>query len=257
MASFETVRQLELHPEWLPPRSDLRVFLGEPGAPEATKTTVEPGNAFSPGMMTFGVTWWLRLPGNGSLFCAGVRSRYPSWPGRTCEGYLPAIQCQVDVRRPAGQPPGLPGRQTDRILRGDRRPAAAGQPDRPDARCAGLPGAALAWTGRRPAATVGVGQGRLQPVGRNPPPAADGDGPTAQRGGRGGGRPLDPGPDRCGSQPDVAEPIRPAGVTGCCATTCAWRPDESWSVAIDCPHQTYGTLASELPIRRSGAARSL
>ena len=96
MASFETLRQLELHPEWLPPRSDVRVFLGEPGAPEATKTTVEPGNAFSPGMFTFGVTWWLRFPTSEKFFTpetaplAQLRWSY-------AEGYLPAILCQVDL----------------------------------------------------------------------------------------------------------------------------------------------------------------
>ncbi len=96
IASFETLRQLELHPEWLPPRSDVRVFLGEPGAPEATKTTVEPGNAFSPGMLTFGVTWWLRFPTSGKFFApktaplAQLRWSY-------AEGYLPAILCQVEL----------------------------------------------------------------------------------------------------------------------------------------------------------------
>ncbi|MBE3039182.1 MAG: hypothetical protein IMZ62_10270, partial [Chloroflexi bacterium] len=52
MASNETLEKLAQNPDWLPPRSDLRVFLGQPGAPEATKTTVEPGNVFSPGMFT-------------------------------------------------------------------------------------------------------------------------------------------------------------------------------------------------------------
>ena len=68
MASFDTLQKLAEHPEWIAPRSDLCVFLGEPGAPEATKTTVEPGNAFSPGMRTFRVTWWLRLPEHDTLF---------------------------------------------------------------------------------------------------------------------------------------------------------------------------------------------
>ena len=68
MASHETLEKLAQNPDWLPPRSDLRVFLGQPGAPEATKTTVEPGNVFSPGMLSFGVTWWLRFPDNGDFF---------------------------------------------------------------------------------------------------------------------------------------------------------------------------------------------
>ena len=95
MASFETLRQLETHPEWLPPRSDLRVFLGEPGAPEATKTAVEPGNTFSPGMLTFGVTWWLRLPASGAFF-APETAPLDSLAWSYVEGSLPAIRCQVE-----------------------------------------------------------------------------------------------------------------------------------------------------------------
>jgi hypothetical protein len=74
MASIETLEKLKEHPEWIAPRSDVRVFLGEPGAPEATKTTVEPGNVFSPGMLTYGVTWWLRFPENGHLKKVTCRS---------------------------------------------------------------------------------------------------------------------------------------------------------------------------------------
>jgi hypothetical protein len=94
MASYETLRQLDLHPEWLRPRSDLRVFLGQPGAPEATKTTVEPGNAFSPGMMTFGVTWWLRLPQSGAFFAPEAAPLADlAWSYQ--EGCLPVVQCHV------------------------------------------------------------------------------------------------------------------------------------------------------------------
>jgi len=70
MASPDTLQKLAAEPQWIAPRSDVRVFLGEPGAPEVTKATVEPGNAFSPGMRTFGVTWWLRFPLAGTFFAA-------------------------------------------------------------------------------------------------------------------------------------------------------------------------------------------
>jgi hypothetical protein len=92
MASFDTLQKLAEHPEWIAPRSDLRVFLGEPGAPEATKTTVEPGNAFSPGMKSFGVTAWLRNTQSGAFFAtetadlAKLRWRYE-------DGYLPLLHC--------------------------------------------------------------------------------------------------------------------------------------------------------------------
>lgn len=96
MASFDTLQKLQQHPEWLPPRSDLRVFLGESGAPEATKTTVEPGNTFSPGMMTFGVTWWLRFPENGRFFAPEVADLSDLvWSYE--EGYLPIIHCQTRI----------------------------------------------------------------------------------------------------------------------------------------------------------------
>jgi hypothetical protein len=96
MASFDTIQKLTEHPEWIAPRSDVRVFLGEPGAPEATKTTVEPGNAFSPGMRTFGVTWWLRSADRGAFFApetAPLESLRWHYEG----GYLPLIHCEMDV----------------------------------------------------------------------------------------------------------------------------------------------------------------
>ena len=96
MASVETIEKLAAHPEWIPPRSDVRVFLGEPGAPEATKTTVEPGNVFSPGMLTFGVTWWLRFPADGSFF-ATETAPLEALHWRYEEGCLPLIHCETQV----------------------------------------------------------------------------------------------------------------------------------------------------------------
>lgn len=96
MASFDTLQKLQEHPEWLPPRSDVRVFLGEPGGPEAVKTTVEPGNVFSPGMMTFGVTWFLRFPASGRFFATETAQLEElNWSFE--EGYLPVIHCKINV----------------------------------------------------------------------------------------------------------------------------------------------------------------
>ena len=83
-------------PDWIRPRSERRVFLGEPGAPEATKTTVEPGNSFSPGMCSFGVTWWLRLA-NGARFFAPETASLDELAWHYEEGYLPVVQCDTQV----------------------------------------------------------------------------------------------------------------------------------------------------------------
>lgn len=96
MASFDTLQKLAEHPEWIAPRSDLRVYLGEPGAPEATKTTVEPGNTFSPGMYTFGVTWWLRLPASERFFAPEI-APLDSLKWHYEGGYLPLIHCETQV----------------------------------------------------------------------------------------------------------------------------------------------------------------
>lgn len=94
MASFDTLQKLAEHPEWIAPRSDVRVFIGEPGAPEATRTTIEPGNVFSPGMKTFGVTWWLCLPDSNEFF-ATETAGLDALKWRYEAGYLPLIHCET------------------------------------------------------------------------------------------------------------------------------------------------------------------
>lgn len=49
----------ELHPDWIWNRGDTHVILGMPGSLEAFKTPVEPGNSFSPGPGTYGVSSWV------------------------------------------------------------------------------------------------------------------------------------------------------------------------------------------------------
>jgi hypothetical protein len=53
------IEMRERHPEWIWNRSDTHVFLGPPGTHEAFKTPVEPGNSFSPGVGTYGVSTWV------------------------------------------------------------------------------------------------------------------------------------------------------------------------------------------------------
>jgi hypothetical protein len=96
MASLDTFQKLTDHPEWLAPRSDLRVFLGEPGAPEANKTTVEPGNVFSPGMRTFGITWWLRFPDTKTFF-ATETAALDCLKWHFEDGFLPLLHCDVQT----------------------------------------------------------------------------------------------------------------------------------------------------------------
>ena len=47
------------YPGWIWNRSDTHTFLAVPGTHEAYKTVVEPGNTFSPGPATYGVSVWL------------------------------------------------------------------------------------------------------------------------------------------------------------------------------------------------------
>ena len=53
------------HPDWIWNRSDTHAILGVPGSHEAFKTPVEPGNSFSPGVGTYGVSTWVFV--NGAL----------------------------------------------------------------------------------------------------------------------------------------------------------------------------------------------
>src|SRR5664279_697593 len=54
-------RMREQHPDWIWNRSDAHVLLGVPGSHEGFKTPVEPGNSFSPGVGTYGVSTWVHV----------------------------------------------------------------------------------------------------------------------------------------------------------------------------------------------------
>jgi len=47
------------HPQWIWNRSDAHIFLAAPEQPDAFTTVVEPGNSFSPGPGTYGISTWV------------------------------------------------------------------------------------------------------------------------------------------------------------------------------------------------------
>lgn len=51
------------HPDWIWNRSDTHTFVAVPGSHESFKTPVEPGNSFSPGPGTYGVSTWVYADG--------------------------------------------------------------------------------------------------------------------------------------------------------------------------------------------------
>ena len=51
------------HPDWIWNRSDTHTFVAVPGSHESFKTPVEPGNSFSPGPGTYGVSTWIFVDG--------------------------------------------------------------------------------------------------------------------------------------------------------------------------------------------------
>ena len=59
MASYEFLEMKRRHPDWVWPRSDTHMVIGIPGSLECYKTWVEPGNSFSPGISSFGVSVWI------------------------------------------------------------------------------------------------------------------------------------------------------------------------------------------------------
>jgi len=51
------------HPDWIWNRSDTHAFVAVPGSHESFKTPVEPGNSFSPGPGSYGVSTWVYVDG--------------------------------------------------------------------------------------------------------------------------------------------------------------------------------------------------
>jgi hypothetical protein len=245
MASIETLLMLAKHPEWIPPRSDVRVFLGEPGAPEAVKTTVEPGNAFSPGMRSFGVTWWIRFPENGVLFApeeAPLEDLRWSYEG----GYLPILNCQAH----AG---GLEVRHT---LFQDGTATARTEAVCGELRITNLLGSVVSVQVYVVLRSLGPAGGPLRDL------AISDDGRTFAR--DNGALPLleiDIKPDafgcavgdpselaRRGEMPDSHAAHDGDGwCFGVARFDLTLQPAEVWQFHFDCPLQTQGTLAREVP----------
>ncbi len=64
--SFEhtkLARMRAAHPDWIWNRSDTHTFVAVPGSHESFKTPVEPGNSFSPGPCSYGVSTWVFVDG--------------------------------------------------------------------------------------------------------------------------------------------------------------------------------------------------
>lgn len=61
MEQLKLSRMKRDHPEWIWNRSDKHIFLKTPEAHDAFATVVEPGNSFSPGPVTYGVSVWVRV----------------------------------------------------------------------------------------------------------------------------------------------------------------------------------------------------
>ena len=79
------------HPEWIWNRSDNHVILGVPESPEPFKTVVEPGNSYSPGFRSYGVSVWVTVDGvlhtPEQLPIDQLHSRY-------AQGFLPVLDCE-------------------------------------------------------------------------------------------------------------------------------------------------------------------
>ncbi|WP_308638275.1 glucosidase family protein [Paenibacillus silvisoli] len=79
------------HPDWLWNRSDTHALLGVPTSHEGYKTAVEPGNSFSPGHRTYGVSTWLYADADGKLHTPEeLPIEQLSWS--FLEGHIPVLR---------------------------------------------------------------------------------------------------------------------------------------------------------------------
>jgi hypothetical protein len=88
----ELKRMREKHPDWVWNRSDTHVLLGVPQSLEAFRTVVEPGNAFSPGVGTFGVSVWVYDPKEAKLH-ATEEMPLDVFTWRFAPGGVPILTC--------------------------------------------------------------------------------------------------------------------------------------------------------------------
>jgi len=81
----------ERHPDWIWNRSDNHVILGVPESPETFKTVVEPGNSYSPGFRSYGVSVWVWTEGR---LWAPETMPLEELHWRYADGYLPVLSCE-------------------------------------------------------------------------------------------------------------------------------------------------------------------
>ena len=77
----------------------MHVFLGHPDSDGCDKTTVEPGNNFSPGLWTCGISLWIEAPDGGRWTPDTLPDEVVRW-GFTDRGGGPPV---LDTRWPAGE----------------------------------------------------------------------------------------------------------------------------------------------------------
>jgi len=95
MPSYDYLKMKERHPDWVWPRSDSHMVLGIPGSMECYKTWVEPGNSFSPGVCSFGVSIWIRDEADQALYTPETMPLDAfEWHFR--EGELPVVVSEWD-----------------------------------------------------------------------------------------------------------------------------------------------------------------
>ncbi len=91
MESFEQTKLAQMraaHPDWIWNRSDTHTFVAVPGSHESFKTPVEPGNSFSPGPCTYGVSTWVYVDGR---LHAPEEKPLSDLPWRWQDGGLPVL----------------------------------------------------------------------------------------------------------------------------------------------------------------------
>ncbi len=82
------------HPEWIWNRSDNHVILAVPEAPEAYTTVVEPGNSYSPGFRSYGVSTWVSVDGE---LVAPELLPMDQLRWRWSRGFLPVLECEWEA----------------------------------------------------------------------------------------------------------------------------------------------------------------
>jgi len=84
------------HPGWIWNRSDSHMFLAPPEHHDAFTTVVEPGNSFSPGPGTYGVSAWLKV--DGTLY-APEQTPQSAMDWRFEDGRYPISNCGWEAGR--------------------------------------------------------------------------------------------------------------------------------------------------------------